>query len=1497
MSGVIRGEQAAKPSAVPESPAPTPPGKQALQAHYVSTHILDPTPTPSLDRLVLGDKVGAYWQAKQRLHDSIRQVQAQRVAQPKETANELPGKRLGASFEGLPRDFGQGIPAGARRNANGVYVDEFGKPLAHQPAAPVPNEHVMDPTGLLPFFQSVAAFAKHPGFRTAGLGALSAAGVFIPGLREAEPFEGGIARAAARRVFKVNDLKVEVPASRARTGRLVERAVDAVRNQERAAGGAYRLQHESQMRFGEVYARTLAKAGRHLSPSQEYALRVAAEGTPPAQRIALHTAQMATSDPEHALYHQMHADMVGRASKYIDVTPEGKAVISENAPEKLKKTWALFQKTGEQRQALYKQLSKLTDERIAERIHAPGRVFAGARFRYYDSLIRQKLEESPVRQAYFRAVDQFVKDPAKAQAEKTLFDARIRKAADDIHGDPTAVDKVLDQFRDVLPHEGEIPPELKPGASDVLHQEAPRANEEQLPAQADENRTKLEAGSLALRSVPGLGVEDAAKMVGVEPADLKAFHESEGQSVYDRVHSNADVGAGPAETPQSAADIINDSPLLAQRGGSLDEASAYGIKGATQFEGDQATIHLFQNADETTFPHELAHVIRRLQLQPQQESRIAKFFGATMTNKAERAAARKAGAEMPRPKYAWNDAAEEKFARSLESFIRSGQMPEGPAGRAIASLAPVFREAYAQADLPDLPPHVASFFKKLFEYNTPKGGRLLGAEDVLLGSEYAPVWRGIPISRDRPLKAMATFIRHNVTSAQKAVQGRGFFSAGRGRVIGAGSQDAALVNAYKGSSILDGFFRFDVVGPKVQSAMVANKLGGAFIAREAMLQGARDLPSTPFDYAIREDLSPEGLAKERALNVSDKVRHVFDKMATLQEGKIDAADLHGIDFQLINEARDLVFPGEIGGRPIQQLAQEKLDEIAAATEGLDPESAAHALSQIERIPNVKWVSKEFLDKTGLLYVPSARRNSALLRLSRVSLNVANDVQKAFVLWLNPAYVPMQLIGNIGMNLLQQGVFMPANAVRTVMMHRELDSLDRISVDSMMGTGAAEALMGQTSGGRVLQATIGHWASVAADLLPRRMSFLHEAYREGVTVRDLPGLLEAARNGDQQAFAKLDAIATRAKDAIVDFDRLSPFEREVMSRIVWFYPWLRGATRYSARFIIDHPVESIALGLAAEYLHAHRKGILGPQPYTTFEDVPISTESLGMKVPFTNLQYGLSNLVGKHTLTQGKDANGKPIPTVFSFRQLLTQATPLEILKTGIGFATGNDQAAASNLVQMLTPIPYAAGVSLFGYDPFTKQQVPSDLATFFGQLGPSGAPIVRDFSKYNQSPQERAKNNEKVIHPTTKWEDLMHFGLGSLAPVGNNRQVAEERVLKSLPTFERRKDELIQYAHDAGFGTPPPSVIAQLKIKVDLQHQLKSGMKPSERLAIIAKTYDTINGGHAAENYAKGVQTEGQAAAVGDLLRARLYPELNLWQRRIDAMHAARLKVQHVSTH
>jgi hypothetical protein len=831
---------------------------------------------------------------------------------------------------------------------------------------------------------------------------------------------------------------------------------------------------------------------------------------------------------------------------------------------------------------------------------------------------------------------------------------------------------------------------------------------------------------------------------------------------------------------------------LEQRGGSLEGVSPWGVKGYAQFDAETAIIGLTTAADETTLFHELAHVIRRFGLTEAEEKRLAKWAGAESLEGKKHLSG-----------YSWSREAEEKFARAVEETIRRGEGPT-PIKQALRSLAPVFREVIDMADMPDTPPHVAKMIQGLFAFEKAKGGKLVGAEDILVGQAYAPVVRGMPIKITDPQRAFAAYNRRLTA----------FFSGGRKSAIGAGPDDKALRKTYEASLLLEGYFTRDVIGPKVDSAILANRMAGATQARKQLLEASSELPADPTDIAIKVDPSQ---------NAPAELAPMFDRLRQLEAGeKLSAKHLDTVDLPMMEAARDLLFPSRIGDR-------------SAA------EAAAHALETETPIDNIRWISKEALERTNFLHVQSASQKlldglpataQKTLKAAGISWDGLNDFQRAQILYLNPAYAPMQLIGNLGMNLLQQGAFMPVNLWKAAMMHWDLAPLDRLTVDAAMGMGAANALSMRTGPGKLAQATLGHWANLVADTIPRRSAFLHEVRK--AKVDDLAGLLKAAREGDEGALATMDDIARRAKRAIVDFDRLSPFERDVISRYIFFYPWLRGATEYSVHFIADHPVQAMALALAYEHLKAAQDEQLGDRPRYAEMDVPISTKSVGLRLPFSDLDVSLADIADKTWL----DEDGNPM--VFKLRQALTMTTPMEIGQEIISFAGSKDRETSAGLVQHLTPVPYAAGVAGFGYDPFKQREVEPGLATFFGEFGPAESPIGDRIEAVTMSDAERAEKNEKAMYPRKRRHELWRLGFGSLAPTPYVKEIGQERAAQRererMSLVDRRRAEFDDDAKAAGMeGDIPPRVYNLLDDRSRLDEELEDGMTYAERLSVLGR--------------------------------------------------------------
>lgn len=223
-------------------------------------------------------------------------------------------------------------------------------------------------------------------------------------------------------------------------------------------------------------------------------------------------------------------------------------------------------------------------------------------------------------------------------------------------------------------------------------------------------------------------------------------------------------------------------------------------------------------------------------------------------------------------------------------------------------------------------------------------------------------------------------------------------------------------------------------------------------------------------------------------------------------------------------------------------------------------------------PGVRWIERDMLgglDKPS----PLVGLDSGAGRIVLRAVDEINSVAKFITLYLRPATLFPNLLSGVALNLIQQGFLAPANLARTFTLHRTLTPAARSIMDQLMGEGRAAVL--KTDRG-VGSAAVNLGATVFGNIqdLPfRRSAFLHEARREGYRkAKDVERLLT-----DPQLRDTLYRVQDRANRAIIDYSNLGKFERDLLRRAFYFYPWLKGATMYSGKFLADNPVQALAAG--------------------------------------------------------------------------------------------------------------------------------------------------------------------------------------------------------------------------------------------------------------------------------------------------------------------------------
>src|SRR5262249_42857336 len=184
----------------------------------------------------------------------------------------------------------------------------------------------------------------------------------------------------------------------------------------------------------------------------------------------------------------------------------------------------------------------------------------------------------------------------------------------------------------------------------------------------------------------------------------------------------------------------------------------------------------------------------------------------------------------------------------------------------------------------------------------------------------------------------------------------------------------------------------------------------------------------------------------------------------------------------------------------------------------------------------------------------------------------NAAAKLPLIYGKVGYIPANLLGNVGLNLIQQGFFALPNLAKSAALHRTLGKDLTGKIDRIIGSGVAHAIIGQRKG---LEAGAGRVADVLGtitDRYTRRASFLHEARRSGYRTKgQLTRLLPDAKLENE-----LIDVTRRARDAAVEYEFLGPNEKAWMRRLIFVYPWVKGATRFAGQFPREHPGQ-LAIG--------------------------------------------------------------------------------------------------------------------------------------------------------------------------------------------------------------------------------------------------------------------------------------------------------------------------------
>lgn len=284
------------------------------------------------------------------------------------------------------------------------------------------------------------------------------------------------------------------------------------------------------------------------------------------------------------------------------------------------------------------------------------------------------------------------------------------------------------------------------------------------------------------------------------------------------------------------------------------------------------------------------------------------------------------------------------------------------------------------------------------------------------------------------------------------------------------------------------------------------------------------------DYSVAEPTSEfhQPIRDERAVN-----DHLKTALSKIEQGSLTKEDIDGIPQEVLDNLNRFLFPSrdELGPNDHVRYVDERLlDDARPTTPGK--------------------VAKTF---------------SAL-----------NEPLRDATIFLRPAYI-LNLINSAQLAAMHEGVLTIPNLVRAGNASSWYGAKEARMLDALAGEGRMLSYSPSDAGRAtsISHALAGAW-NVVTDKFFRRAAVIHELRRQGFrTTAEIKGALNDALT-DPEVMKKVTEAGQRAKQATVEMDNLTWFEKSHLRHLVFVYPWVSRSAVWSIRFLRDHPAQAAIL---------------------------------------------------------------------------------------------------------------------------------------------------------------------------------------------------------------------------------------------------------------------------------------------------------------------------------
>lgn len=391
------------------------------------------------------------------------------------------------------------------------------------------------------------------------------------------------------------------------------------------------------------------------------------------------------------------------------------------------------------------------------------------------------------------------------------------------------------------------------------------------------------------------------------------------------------------------------------------------------------------------------------------------------------------------------------------------------------------------------------------------------------------------------------------------------------------------------------------------------------------------------------------------------------------------------------------------------------------------------------------------------------------------IDYSNTIARWSLIYTNPAYIPANMIGNGLFLFSEQGpraIVSFVQASKMALHDQELAmriGAEGGEVPAIAGISRGRAKIPRTPIGKVVNRDTEERAlrrlTAMADRWPRIASWIYEANKLGYKTREQ--MLELLDAPDGVSGGKLAAdreiIGERTTEIMVNFTRMGDREKGFVSRLLFIWPWIRGATAWPFYYLKEYPGivgATSQIGLATD---EQRRKIMG--------DVPLANRDL----------YPLG------------PAKGGYVPTINTaqFSPTSTAAQSIESIIANVNAVIHLDQppGTGSALIDYMHPIWQAGIEAATGHDNFGREVSFKDILLDQGMnFIPWGsyARQMADPSSASQVYKSRnrgALTGRKFLRGAVQQVDIIRLHQYQLA---NHKQTTGEKVQKKIDDLQKQ---------------------------------------------------------------------------------------------------------------